>query len=195
MAVYDNKYLRCDISFVRDALVGGRLYSAQNEAELPNGVLGYMGATLTDKPEVKAFALPTADDIKSAKEVYIIMKPEIITDEQFKDSGKIGNFRNPANKPFPIIRVQERDRVTLSQDYFTKSGAKSDAIAVGDAFVINTDGLLTYKETPAVATESHKFVVTEIKRSHVANYLGYDSTGAKLAPAPYNMITIEYMPV
>ena len=191
MAVYDNKYLRCDISFVRDALVGGRLYSAQNEAELPNGVLGYMGATLADKPEVKAFALPTTDDIKSTKEVYIIMKPEIIADEQFKDSGKIGGFRNPANKPFPIIRIQERDRVTLSQDYFTKS----DAIAVGDAFVINTDGLLTYKATPAVATESHKFVVTEIKRSHVANYLGYDSTGAKLAPAPYNMITIEYMPV
>ena len=191
MAVYDNKYLRCDISFVRDALVGGRLYSAQNKAELPNGVLGYMGATLADKPEVKAFALPTADDIKSTKEVYIIMKPEIIADEQFKDSGKIGTFRNPANKPFPIIRVQERDRVTLSADYFTKSGD----IKVGDAFVINTDGLLTYKETPAVATESHKFVVTEIKRSHVANYLGYDSTGAKLAPAPYNMITIEYMPV
>ena len=191
MAVYDNKYLRCDISFVRDALVGGRLYSAQNEAELPNGVLGYMGATLADKPEVKAFALPTTEDIKSTKEVYIIMKPEIIADEQFKDSGKIGGFRNPANKPFPIIRIQERDRVTLSQDYFTKS----DAIAVGDAFVINTNGLLTYKETPAVATESHKFVVTEIKRSHVANYLGYDSTGAKLAPAPYNMITIEYMPV
>ena len=191
MAVYDNKYLRCDISFVRDALVGGRLYSAQNEAELPNGVLGYMGATLADKPEVKAFALPTTEDIKSAKEVYIIMKPEIIADEQFKDSGKIGGFRNPANKPFPIIRIQERDRVTLSQDYFTKS----DAIAEGDAFVINTDGLLTYKKTPEVATESHKFVVTEIKRSHVANYLGYDSTGAKLAPAPYNMITIEYMPV
>ena len=192
MAVYDNKYLRCDISFVRDALVGGRLYSAQNEAELPNGVLGYMGATLKDKPEVKAFALPTAETIKGANEIYIVMKPEIITDEQFKDSGKIGNFRNPANKPFPIIRVQERDRVTLSQDYFTKSAGD---IKVGDAFVINTDGLLTYKETPAVATESHKFVVTEIKRSHVANYLGYDSTGAKLAPAPYNMITIEYMPV
>ena len=191
-AKYDGKYLRCDISFVRDAVVGGRLYSAQIAEEVPNGVIGVMGATLADKPEVKAFALPTTNDIKDAKELYIVMKPEIVADEQFKDSGKIGNFRNPANKPFPIIRVQERDRVTLSQDYFTKSGT---AIAVGDAFVINTKGLLEYKATPAVATESHKFVVTEIKRSHVANYLGYDSTGAKLAPAPYNMITIEYMPV
>ena len=119
------------------------------------------------------------------------MKPEIIADEQFKDSGKIGTFRNPANKPFPIIRVQERDRVTLSADYFTKS----DAIAVGDAFVINTKGLLEYKKTPDVATEKYKLVVTEIKKSHIANYLMYDEAGAVLAPSAYNLITVELMAV
>ena len=64
-AKYDGKYLRCDISFVRDALVGGRLYSAEINEEVPSGVFGYMGATLANKPEVKAFALPTAEDIKS----------------------------------------------------------------------------------------------------------------------------------
>lgn len=190
-AKYDGKYLRCDISFVRDAVVGGRLYSAEINEEVPNGVFGTMGATLADKPEVKAFALPTAGTIKDANEIYIVMKPEIITDEQFKDSGKIGNFRNPANKPFPIIRVQERDRVTLSADYFTKSGD----IAVGDAFVINTNGLLTYKETPANATEKYKLVVTEIKKSHIANYLMYDESGAVLAPSAYNLITVELMAV
>lgn len=190
-AKYDGKYLRCDISFVRDAVVGGRLYSAEINEEVPNGVFGTMGATLENKPEVKAFALPTTDTIKDANEIYIVMKPEIITDEQFKDSGKIGNFRNPANKPFPIIRVQERDRVTLSADYFTKS----DDIAVGDAFVINTNGLLTYKETPANATEKYKLVVTEIKKSHIANYLMYDESGAVLAPSAYNLITVELMAV
>ena len=189
---YDGKYLRCDISFVRDALVGGRLYSAEINEEVPNGVFGTMGATLADKPEVKAFALPTTDTIKDANEIYIVMKPEIIADEQFKDSGKIGNFRNPANKPFPIIRVQERDRVTLSQDYFTKS---SGAIAVGDAFVINTNGLLEYKATPSNTTEKYKLVVTEIKKSHIANYLMYDETGAVLAPSAYNLITVELMAV
>ena len=192
-AKYDGKYLRCDISFVRDAVVGGRLYSAEINEEVPNGVFGTMGATLKNKPEVKAFALPTTATIKDANEIYIVMKPEIIADEQFKDSGKIGNFRNPANKPFPIIRVQERDRVTLSQDYFTKSGDK--AIAVGDAFVINTDGLLTYKETPAVASEKYKLVVTEIKKSHIANYLMYDESKAVLAPSAYNLITVELMAV
>lgn len=190
-AKYDGKYLRCDISFVRDAVVGGRLYSAEINEEVPNGVFGTMGATLENKPEVKAFALPTTDTIKGANEIYIVMKPEIITDEQFKDSGKIGTFRNPANKPFPIIRVQERDRVTLSADYFTKS----DAIAVGDAFVINTNGLLTYKKTPEVATEKYKLVVTEIKKSHIANYLMYDESGAVLAPGAYNLITVELMAV
>lgn len=190
-AKYDGKYLRCDISFVRDAVVGGRLYSAEINEEVPNGVFGTMGATLADKPEVKAFALPTAGTIKDANEIYIVMKPEIITDEQFKDSGKIGNFRNPANKPFPIIRVQERDRVTLSADYFTKS----DAIAVGDAFVINTEGLLEYKAAPSNTTEKYKLVVTEIKKSHIANYLMYDEAGAVLAPSAYNLITVELMAV
>ena len=188
---YDNKYLRCDISFCRDAQVGGRLYSAQINEEVPNGVFGVMGATLADKPEVKAFALPTANDIKDAKELYIVMKPEIVTDEQFKDSGKIGNFRNPANKPLPIIRVQERDRVTLSQDYFTKSGE----IKVGDAFVVDTKGLLVHKATPAVATEKYKFVVTEIVKSHIANFLAFDEGGSHLAPVAYNLITVEMMAV
>ena len=190
-AKYDGKYLRCDISFVRDAVVGGRLYSAQIAEEVPNGVIGVMGATLAAKPEVKAFALPTTNDIKDAKELYIVMKPEIVTDETFKDSGKIGNFRNEANKPFPIIRVQERDRVTLSQDYFTKSGE----IAVGDAFVVDTKGLLVHKAAPAVATEKYKFVVTEIVKSHIANYLAYDESGSHLAPVAYNLITVEMMAV
>ena len=187
---YDNKYLRCDISFVRDAVVGGRLYSAQINEEVANGVFGYMGATLANKPEVKAFALPTAEDIKSNKELYIVMKPEIITDETFKDSGKIGNFRNEANKPFPIIRVQERDRVTLSQDYFTKT-ADSGVIKVGDAFVVDAKGLLVHKAAPAVATEKYKFVVTEIVKSHIANFLAFDEGGSHLAPVSYNLITVE----
>ena len=190
-AKYDGKYLRCDISFVRDAVVGGRLYSAQINEEVPNGVIGVMGATLADKPEVKAFALPNATTIKDAKDLYIVMKPEIITDETFKDSGKIGNFRNEANKPFPIIRVQERDRVTLSQDYFTKSGD----IAVGDAFVVDTKGLLVHKASPSNTTEKYKFVVTEIVKSHIANFLAYDEGGSHLAPVAYNLITVEMMAV
>ena len=110
---YDGKYLRCDISAVRDAQVGGRLYSAEIAEEVPNGVIGVMGATKADKPEVKAFTL----GVQAGEDMYIVMKPEINPDERFRTDNALGLHRNPANKPFPIIRLQKRDRITLSQDF------------------------------------------------------------------------------
>ena len=174
---YDGKYLRCDIAFVRDAGVGGRLYSAEINEEVPNGVIGVMGATKTDKPEVKAFTL----GVKSGEDMYIVMKPEINYDERYKVDGALGNFRNKANKPFPIIRLQKRDRIVLSEDFIKKVG-----VQVGDKLAVDTDGLLK-----AAGSGDAKFVVTEIKDSHVANYLMYDEEGAYLAPKPYKMITLE----
>ena len=82
---YDGKYLRCDIAFVRDAGVGGRLYSAEINEEVPNGVIGVMGATKADKPEVKAFTL----GVKSGEDMYIVMKPEINYDERYKVDGAV----------------------------------------------------------------------------------------------------------
>ena len=174
---YDGKYLRCDIAFVRDAGVGGRLYSAEINEEVPNGVIGVMGATKADKPEVKAFTL----GVKSGEDMYIVMKPEINYDERYKVDGALGNFRNKANKPFPIIRLQKRDRIVLSEDFIKKVG-----VQVGDKLAVDTDGLLK-----AEGSGDAKFVVTEIKDSHVANYLMYDEEGAYLAPKPYKMITLE----
>ena len=176
-AKYDGKYLRCDIAFVRDAGVGGRLYSAEINEEVPNGVIGVMGATKADKPEVKAFTL----GVKSGEDMYIVMKPEINYDERYKVDGALGNFRNKANKPFPIIRLQKRDRIVLSEDFIKKVG-----VQVGDKLAVDTDGLLK-----AEGSGDAKFVVTEIKDSHVANYLMYDEEGAYLAPKPYKMITLE----
>ena len=174
---YDGKYLRCDIAFVRDAGVGGRLYSAEINEEVPNGVIGVMGATKADKPEVKAFTL----GVKSGEDMYIVMKPEINYDERYMTDGALGNFRNKANKPFPIIRLQKRDRIVLSEDFIKKVG-----VQVGDKLAVDTDGLLK-----AEGSGDAKFVVTEIKDSHVANYLMYDEEGAYLAPKPYKMITLE----
>ena len=176
-AKYDGKYLRCDIAFVRDAGVGGRLYSAEINEEVPNGVIGVMGATKADKPEVKAFTL----GVKAGEDMYIVMKPEINYDERYKVDGALGNFRNKANKPFPIIRLQKRDRIVLSEDFIKKVG-----VQVGDKLAVDTDGLLK-----AEGSGDAKFIVTEIKDSHVANYLMYDEEGAYLAPKPYKMITLE----
>ena len=176
-AKYDGKYLRCDIAFVRDAGVGGRLYSAEINEEVPNGVIGVMGATKTDKPEVKAFTL----GVKSGEDMYIVMKPEINYDERYMTDGALGNFRNKANKPFPIIRLQKRDRIVLSEDFIKKVG-----VQVGDKLAVDTDGLLK-----AEASGDGKFIVTEIKDSHVANHLMYGEEGAYLAPKAYKMITLE----
>ena len=176
-AKYDGKYLRCDIAFVRDAQVGGRLYSAEIAEEVPNGVIGVMGATKADKPEVKAFTL----GVQAGEDMYIVMKPEINYEERHRTDYALGIFRNKANKPFPIIRLQKRDRIALSEDFIKKEG-----VQVGDKLAVDTDGLLK-----AEGSGDAKFVVTEIKDSHVANYLMYDEEGAYLAPKPYKMITLE----
>ena len=174
---YDGKYLRCDISAVRDAQVGGRIYSAEIAEEVPNGVIGMMGATKADKPEVKAFTL----GVKAGEDMYIVMKPEINPDERFRTDNALGIHRNPANKPFPIIRLQKRDRITLSEDFIKKVG-----VQVGDKLAVDADGLLK-----AEASGDGKFIVTEIKDSHVANHLMYEEGGANLAPKAYKMITLE----
>ena len=174
---YDGKYLRCDISAVRDAQVGGRIYSAEIAEEVPNGVIGVMGATKADKPEVKAFTL----GVQAGEDMYIVMKPEINYDERYMTDGALGNFRNKANKPFPIIRLQKRDRIVLSEDFIKKVG-----VQVGDKLAVDTDGLLK-----AEASGDGKFIVTEIKDSHVPNHLMHAEEGDFLAPKAYKLITLE----
>ena len=176
---YDGKYLRCDVSFVRDAGVGGRLYSAEINEEVPNGVIGVMGATKADKPEVKAFTL----GVKAGEDMYIVMKPEINYDERYKVDGALGNFRNEANKPFPIIRLQKRDRIVLSEDFIKLEASQ---ITVGKKLAVDTDGLLK-----AEASGDGKFIVTEIKDSHVPNHLMHAEEGDFLAPKAYKLITLE----
>ena len=182
---FDGKYLRCDIAFVRDAGVGGRLYSAEINEEVPNGVIGVMGATKADKPEVKAFTL----GVQAGEDMYIVMKPEINYDERYKTDGALGNFRNEANKPFPIIRLQKRDRIVLSEDFIKLEASQ---ITVGKKLAVDTDGLLKAETSGASgASGDGKFIVTEIKDSHVANHLMYDEKGAFLAPKAYKLITLE----
>ena len=181
---FDGKYLRCDIAFVRDAGVGGRLYSAEINEEVPNGVIGVMGATKSNKPEVKAFTL----GVQAGEDMYIVMKPEINYDERYKTDGALGNFRNEANKPFPIIRLQKRDRIVLSEDFIKLEASQ---ITVGKKLAVDTDGLLKAETSSDGNASDGKFIVTEIKDSHVANHLMYGEEGAFLAPKAYKLITLE----
>lgn len=174
-AKFDGKYLRCDIVAVKDAEVGGRLFSAEIAEEVPNGVIGTLGATKADKPEVKELALGVA----KAEDMVIVMRPEINPDESLKSNGALGLHRNEANRPVPVIKLGHRDRIALSQDYF-KAGVPS----VGAELKVDADGLII-----AGAGTDYKLVVVEVRNDRIPALL-YTEDGTRKPPI-YKMITLE----
>lgn len=174
-AKFDGKYLRCDIVAVKDAEVGGRLFSAEIAEEVPNGVIGTLGATKADKPEVKELALGVA----KAEDMVIVMRPEINPDESLKSNGALGLHRNEANRPVPVIKLGHRDRIALSQDYF-KAGVPS----VGAELKVDADGLII-----AGAGTDYKLVVVEVRNDRIPALL-YAEDGERKPPI-YKMITLE----
>ena len=174
-AKFDGKYLRCDIVAVKDAEVGGRLHSVEIDAEIPNGVIGTMGATKADKPEVKVLSL----GVTAPADMVIVMRPEINPDESLKSNGALGLHRNEANRPVPVIKLGHRDRIALSQDYF-KAGVPS----VGAELKVDADGLIVVG-----AGEGYKLVVVEVRNDKMPALL-YAEEGAKRTPI-YKMITLE----
>jgi hypothetical protein len=174
-AKYDGKYLRCDIVAVKDAEVGGRLHSAEIAEEVPNGVIGTLGATKADKPEVKGLTL----GVSNVDDMVIVMRPEINPDESLKSNGALGLHRNEANRPVPVIKLGHRDRIALSQDYF-KAGVPS----VGAELKVDTDGLIA-----TGAGDGYRLVVVEVKNDKIPALL-YAEEGAKRTPI-YKMITLE----
>ena len=178
---YDGKYLRCDIVAVKDAGVGGRLFSAITDVEIPNGVIGTLGETLEGLPEIKELTLGVVD----VEDMVIVMKPEINPDEYLKSNGALGLHRNRGFKPVPVIRLQNRDRIALSEDYF-----KNGIPEVGDELVVNNEGLMI-KVTGSGA--DYKFVVTEIRNDKIPALL-YGEDEARRRPI-HKMITLELVKV
>ena len=178
---YDGKYLRCDIVAVKDAGVGGRLFSAITDVEIPNGVIGTLGETLEGLPEIKELTLGVVD----VEDMVIVMRPEINPDECLKSNGALGLHRNEANRPVPVIRLQNRDRIALSEDYF-----KNGIPKVGDELVVNNEGLMI-KVTGSGA--DYKFVVTEIRNDKIPALL-YGEDEARRRPI-HKMITLELVKV
>jgi hypothetical protein len=176
-AKYDGKYLRCDIVAVKDAEVGGRLHSVEIAEEIPNGVIGTMGGTKADKPEIKVLSL----GVTAPADMVIVMRPEINPDEALKANGALGLHRNEAGRPVPAIKLGHRDRIALSEDFF-----KEGVPTVGEDLKVDiADGLIAKG-----AGEGYKLVVTEVKNAKVPSVLLYAEEGARLAPN-YKMITLE----
>ena len=189
-------YFRCDISFMKNTNSGGRLYSAKYGSEIPNGFIGYLGGYTSGSTEVRELLTPTADLIKGKAFPVIVQKPEINYKDDKMTDRALGTFRNPANKPVPVIQFSENDGVDLSQDYFDltgKTGDKATVIEVGDIFTIQANGTvgtqLKYASTaPASTSATVYFKVIGVKNSHITTYI--NGTGNPY-PAPYKMIQLQ----
>ena len=180
MAIDLTKYYRVDTANVKDTKVGGRLYSAVYTEELPNGVLGDLGDFVEGSELIRKFVLPSTNVQTLAP--YLVFKPEINYDESSRAYRKLGIHRNPANKAFPVVKLQNNDTIRFSEDYFTKD----DEIKVGDLFVLTEDGLLKN-----VADKTgYKFYVEVIKveNSHLVNYIAGDGKGQ---PQPYKLYLVS----
>lgn len=189
-------YFRCDLSQVKATNRGGRLHSAKATTELPNGVLGYLGGHVSGSTEVRELLAPTAELIKTKLPV-IVMKPEINYKQDTKKDGALGIFRNPANKPLPVVPLVDLDGIDLSEDYLDLTGKGNQTIENGDIFVLQENLVagtqLKYSASAPLATAAGFYLkVIGIVNSHTANYIFSDGTGvAARFPQAYKIVQLE----
>lgn len=194
----NTNYFRADLSDIN--LRAKKIYSAEYAQEIPNGVLGYLGGFKAGSTEIREFLAPTADLIK-AKLPVIVMKPEINYAEDRKTDGALGIFRNPANKAFPVIQLEDLEGIDLSEDYFDLTGKGNGKVEVGDIFVLQPNAVagtqLKYSESaPETTVAGHYFRVVGVVNSHIANYVYTDGTAtATMFPQAYKMVQLEIVKI
>lgn len=194
----NTNYFRVDLSDIN--LRAKKIYSAEYAQEIPNGVLGYLGGFKAGSTEIREFLAPTADLIK-AKLPVIVMKPEINYAEDRKTDGALGIFRNPANKAFPVIQLEDLEGIDLSEDYFDLTGKGNGKVEVGDIFVLQPNAVagtqLKYSESaPETTVAGHYFRVVGVVNSHIANYVYTDGTAtATMFPQAYKMVQLEIVKI
>ena len=189
MGRYDKKYLRCDTTSVRDTKVGGKEYSVVLNEELANGVLvtlgkGFVPSAIAKNTMIKQASLPTA----STSRLFLVFDPEINYKDDYQSDRQLGIHRIEANKPVAAVQLRNFDQITYSADYFTKDEGAGE-IAVGDVFVQNEDGLLSYADGTTIKAEDYKvnFLVTKVDVSWKGIFYGVDG----FEPASYKLITVE----
>ena len=86
------------------------------------------------------------------------------------------------------VQLRNFDQITYSADYFTKDESAGE-IAVGDVFVQNEDGLLSYANGTTIKATDYKvnFLVTKVDVSWKGIFYGVDG----FEPASYKLITVE----
>lgn len=188
------KYFRCDTTKVKNSNAGGRLFSGKlkDAKEVPNGVFAFLGGYVQGETEIRELLTPTAELIK-AKMPVLIHKPEINYEQNSAADGALGLYRNKTNAVVRVFPMEEYDEITLSADFFDKTGKSNAKIEVGDVYTLQTNIVagtqLKYASTaPAASAAKFYFKVTRVANSHTPIFLGGDG---KMFPQAYQIVDIE----
>lgn len=173
----------CHTIRVKEAGVGGRLYSAIHTSALPNGSVIFLGEKDAKTPEIYKAVVPTTDLI--AKEVpMLVMCPEIMYDETRRANYALGNFVNKANKAFPVVPLSEFDEIELSVEGFDKKPE------VGK-YVVLENNSTKFKIEDSAPPSGHVLVgkITSTRKSSLPVFLAGDG---QLFPQAYDLYTVTF---
>lgn len=187
-------YFRCDTTKVKNSNAGGRLFSGKlKEAkEIPNGMFAFMGGYVEGEDEIRELSAPTTELIKAEIPV-LIHKPEINYKEESATDAALGIYRNRAGQILRVFPMEKWDEITLSEDFFDKTGKGNSKIEVGDVYTLqaNMDAGRQLKYASAAPNASAArvyFKVTKVANSHTPVFLGGDG---QMFPQAYKLIDIE----
>lgn len=173
----------CHISRVKEAGVGGRLYSGVHTSAIENGSVLFLGGLATGEKEIYQVVVPTTALIGKARPM-IAMNAEIIYDEARKASGKLGNFVNVAGKAFPLIPLSEFDEIELSKEAFVGAPAVN-------SYAVIADGSAKWKVQAGKPTAGAGLVakITSVRKSSLPVFVGQKGQSYTQA---YDLFTLTF---
>lgn len=173
----------CHTIRVKEAGVGGRLYSAIHTSALPNGSVIFLGEKDTKDSEIYKAVVPTTQLMSTATPM-LVMCPEIMYDETRKANYALGNFINKANKAFPVVPLSEFDEIELSKEGFEGTPEK-------DRYVGLKNGSTKFEVLSSKPSSGHVLVgrITSVRKSSLPVFLAGDG---KLFPQAYDLYTVTF---
>lgn len=190
-----SNYFRFDSTFIKATNAGGRLFSTKPTVatELPNGILGYMGAYVSE--EIRELLTPTADLILNKMPV-IIGNTEINYRQESRTDSALGAYRNASGKALRTYPLEQYDVITLSQDFFDLTGKTTGvttSVEVGDMFAIQANLVagtqLKYSASAPLATANKVyFKVLKVANAYTPTFV---SGAGSLYPATYKLVDVE----
>ena len=173
----------CHTIRVKEAGVGGRLYSAIHTSALPNGSVIFLGEKDDKHSEIYKAVEPTTALI--AKETpMLVMCPEIIYDETRKANQALGNFINKANKAFPVVPL-------FKTAYLPCSGVPVNPSFDNSISSNSENGSTKFDIVDNKPQSGHVLFgrITSVRKSSLPVFLAGDG---QLFPQAYDLFTVTF---